>query len=190
MAIRETVLFDVCDFKVYEMFSDTAGASAGPSYGPAIDVPGVAGFSGFDLQITSQELKGDCRILAKQGRVDSINASFTYGKLALDVLNAIHDGSLWTSGLDEGFRLKGGAEVKYFKAEAIITGTDSGVEEAKAIFYKAQVSSETLFDQSVDSYGQPKFDVSGIGIDSGPDSAVPPAVEKTLMADVIITAAA
>lgn len=188
--IRESVVFDICDAKVYEMLTDTVGASAGPSYGAAIDIPGVGALSGFDPQITSAELKGDCRVVARQGRLDSINASVTWGKVALDVLAAINDGTIWTSGLSTGLRLTGGAEVKYFKFEGHITGTDAGVDEVKLVLYKAQASSQTIVDQTTDNFGQPKMDMSGIGIDSGADAAVLPLLRPATMADIIITSAA
>jgi hypothetical protein len=183
---HETTLFDVCDFKVFEMLNDVPGASAGPSYGPAIDVPGVAAFSGFDPNIVSAELKGDCRVLARQGRIDSMRASFTYGKLALDVLDAIYTGEIFDAAGYAAFRMLAGAETKYFKAEVVITGVDVGLTDARVILYKAQITGGTFFDQTTDNFGQPKFDVDGIGIDSGDEGADYPAAAKTLMADVVI----
>lgn len=186
---NESVLFDICDAKIYEMLTDTAGAS-GPTYGPAIDIPGVNALSGFDPQITSQELKGDCRVIARQSRIDSMNADLQNAKIALPVLDALYNGELWTSGNDTGFRILGGTESKYFKLEGIVTGTDVGVEQVKFVLYKATLTSNTLADQAVDNYGQPKYSINGIGIDSGPDSAVAPLPVKALMADIIVTAAA
>lgn len=189
---QETVVFDICDGKVYEMYADTAGASAGPSYGEAIDLPGIGALSGFDPQIVSAELKGDCRVIARQGRIDSVNASITYGKIAIPVLTALHDMQAFSSGLIEGARIKGGAEIKYFKFTGTITGTDAGVDDVQVIFYKAQLTSETLFDQASDQFGQPKFDMSAIGIDSGAAEGVGPypGLEVATLADILITSEA
>jgi hypothetical protein len=181
----ESVLYDVCDAKVYKLLTDVSGASA-PSYGAAIDIPGIGAMSGFDPQIISNSLKGDCRVIARRGFIESVNFSVVYGKIARDVISAINDASIWDDGDDHGVRLKAGAETNYFKFEGIVTGTDAGVDQVKFVAYKSSATSQTLADQSSDNYGQPKFDANAIGIDSGTASA-PPDLEKDTLVDVIIT---
>lgn len=186
---HQTVLFDVCDFQIQQMLTDVAGASAGPSYGAAIDVPGVSAFSGFDPNIVSAELKGDCRVIARKGRIDSVKAHFEYGKQSLDVLQALFSGRLFDAGTQSGLRLAAGAPTQYFKCTATITGVDVGLTNAQVVFYKATLTGGTFFDQTTDNFGQPKFDVEGIGIDSGQANAAdPPTFFAGLMADILLNA--
>jgi len=79
---HDTVMFDVHDCKVAPLISDQNGAL--PVYGTRIDVPGISEV-GLDPNFVTAELKGDARVIAKKGRIDRVNFSGTYGKLALDV---------------------------------------------------------------------------------------------------------
>lgn len=185
-----TSVFDICDGQLYVLLSDTVGASAGPSYGAAIDVPGIGALSGVDPQIVSASLKGNCRVIARQSYIDSVNFGVTFGKVATDVIQALNAGELWDSGVNHGVRVKAGVHLPYFKFVGTITGVDAGKTQLQFIAYKAQTTSQTQLDQSSDNFGQPKFEANAIGIDSGVGGATPPALEPTTLYDLIITDAA
>lgn len=160
---RDTVLYDVHDFKVYPLLTDlgeTTGAS--PTYGAAVDVPGIHDASLAPNLITA-ELKGDARVISKKGRTDRFKVSAKYGKLALNVLSVIMGGVITdTSATEVRYDLVGPAPLPYFKTEFKIDDTDGDIATAHCIVYKCQITGGTLITQSTDNYGQPTFDLEGI----------------------------
>jgi hypothetical protein len=169
-AAHETVLYDVHDFKVYALLTDATGAS--PTYGAAVDVPGIAEV-GLDPNLVTKELKGDARIIAKKGRVDRFNLKATYGKLSLDVLGVILGGQVFDlgSGSSEEARwdLSSPAPLSTFKAEFKVDDLDIGLATVHVILYKCQLTGGTLFGQKSDDFGQPSMDLEGIQ----PDGTAP-----------------
>lgn len=160
-AATETVLFDVHDFKVYPMESDT-GAS--PVYGDAIDVYGIAEV-GLDPTLVSAELKGDGRVIAKKGKLDRLSGSATYGRLSSEVLVAIIDAvSTAVSATQHRTRLLAGRSLPYFGAAFVIEDADNGIEDVVVTLYKCQVTGGTLLGQSTDNFGQPSFEWEAIGL--------------------------
>lgn len=168
---HETVVFDVHDCKVYPLLTDAAGAS--PTYGPAVDVPGIAEV-GIDPNIVTAELKGDARVIAKKGRTDRINFSGTYGKLDIDVLQVILGGAIADGGTGAAetsrYRLKSPASLPYFKIAFSIEDVDEGIGNLQVIIYKAQVTGGTLIGSSTDNFGQPTFDAEGIALNGTLDA--------------------
>lgn len=168
---HETVVFDVHDAKVYPLLTDASGAS--PTYGPAVDVPGIAEVS-IDPNIVTAELKGDARVIAKKGRTDRLNFSATYGKLALDALQVILGGTITDggTGTDETsrYRLASPASLPYFKIAFSIEDVDLGIGNLTVTIYKAQLTGGTLIGSSTDNFGQPTFDAEGIALNGDLDS--------------------
>lgn len=168
---HETVVFDVHDCKVYALLTDAAGAS--PTYGVAVDVPGIAEVS-MDPNIVTAELKGDARVIAKKGRTDRINFSGTYSKLDIDVLQIIMGGSVSDSGVTPAeiarYRLSSPAPLPYFKIVFGIEDVDEGIGDLTVIIYKAQLTGGTLLGSSTDSFGQPTFDAEGIALNGELDA--------------------
>lgn len=162
---HETVVFDVHDAKVYPLLTDIAGAS--PTYGAAIDVPGIAEVS-LDPNIVTAELKGDARVIAKKGRTDRLNFSATYGKLDLDVLQVILGGSVTDAGTGAAetatYRLASPAPLPYFKITFQIQDVEEGIGDVTVVVYKAQLTGGTLLGSSTDNFGQPTFDAEGIAL--------------------------
>lgn len=163
---HETVVFDVHDFKVYQMLTDT-GAS--PTYGAAVDVPGIAEVS-LEPNFVTAELKGDARVIAKKGRVDRVNLSATYGKVSLDVLEVILGGTTSETGSTPNqvstFGLLGDNSLPYFKAEFKIEDLETGLGDLHVVIYKAQLTGGTLLGGSSDEFGQPELQLEGIPADS------------------------
>ncbi len=158
-----TVIYDVNDCKVYPMLTDVAGAS--PTYGAAIDVPGISTISAEPNLVTA-ELKGDARVIAKKGRTDRINVSATYGKLSLDALAVLMGGSTGdTASTQAGYRLSSPAPLPYFKLEAQIQDLDVGIGSLRLIVWKCQITGGTLLNTSSDNFNQPSFDAEGIAIE-------------------------
>lgn len=170
---RETVTYDVHDFKVYPLLTDPGtGPSPTPTYGPAIDVPGIAEVS-MDPNLLTQELKGDARIIAKKGRTDKITGSATYGKLSLNVLAAVLSGTVTDSGSTPNqkakYSLKGANSLPYFKCEFVINDVEPGLGNVLVRQHKCQLTGGTLLGQSSDEFGQPSFEWEAIPLDSTDD---------------------
>lgn len=151
-----TVLYDVHDFKVYPLSTDT-GAS--PTYGTGVDVPGIAQV-GLDPNFLTAELKGDAQIIAKRGRVDKFAISATYGKLSQDVLAVILGGTVTPGASSSQWRLGGTNSLPYFKAAFAINDADVG--SVIVTLFKAQITGGTLLSQQTDNFGQPTMDMEGI----------------------------
>jgi hypothetical protein len=160
---HETVTFDVHDFKVYPLLTDT-GAS--PTYGPAVDVPGIAEVS-LEPNFITAELKGDAKVIAKKGRIDKFNISATYGKVSLDVLEAILGGAVTdNASTDSTWELLGTNSLPYFKAAFKIDDLDSGLGTLAVTLYKCQLTGGTLISGQTDEFGQPEMEIEGIPLAS------------------------
>lgn len=166
-APHRSVIFDVADAKVYNLLTDVAGAS--PTYGPPIDVPGIAEVS-LDPNLVTAELKGDSRIIAKKGRIDRFNVSCTYGKLDMDVLDVLINGTVADTGTGAaetaGFRVASPASLPYFKLAIQIQDVDTGLADITIVLYKCTVTGGTFMGTSSDNFGQPSFDAEGIALES------------------------
>lgn len=160
---HSTVVYDVNDCKVYPMLTDTVGAS--PTYGAAVDVPGITEVSAEPNLVTA-ELKGDATVIAKKGRTDRINVSATYGKLSLDALKVIMGGTTGdTASTAAGYRVAAPAALPYFKIEFQVQDLDVGIGSLIVVLYKCQLTGGTLINTSSDNFNQPSFDAEAIAID-------------------------
>lgn len=163
-AQKETVVFDVHDFKVWALVSDSP-TDASPTYASvAVDVPGIAEV-GLDPNFVTAELKGDAKVIAKKGRIDRFNLSATYGKLAQQVLQVILGGSVFDSVSGKSrYRLGGRNSLPYFGCAFTIDDADIG--QVRVILYKAQLTGGSLLSQSTEEFGQPSLEAEGIPCDS------------------------
>lgn len=162
---HRTVFFDVHDAKVYSL-TDDAGAS--PTYGAAVDVPGIAEV-GLDPNLITAELKGDARVLAKKGRVDRMNLTATYGKLSLDVLEVIIGGTVTDgapSANDAQWELLGDNELPYFAFRFKIEDLETGIGDLHVTLWKCQLTGGTLLGSSTDNFGQPTLTLEAISTES------------------------
>lgn len=168
--LHESVVFDVHDCKVYKLLTDVVGGS--PTYGPAVDVPGIAEVS-LEPNFVTAELKGDARVIAKKGRIDRMSFSATYGKVSLDVLSVI----LGTTVVDSGTgttetaktTLKGANSLATFKLEFAINDVELGLGNITVALFKCQLTGGTLLGGSTDEFGQPTMDLDAIPLDSNDD---------------------
>lgn len=156
----ETVTFDVHDFKVYPL---TADSSTAPTYGPAVDVPGIQSVS-VSPEFVTQELKGDAKVLARKGKTASFTCSATYALLSNKVLAAIFGGTQTSNPTPESdtWKLLGTNSLPYFKAAFAIDEASTGVATVHVTLYKCQVTGGSLFDQSTDEFGTHSMDISAI----------------------------
>jgi hypothetical protein len=160
-AAHETILFDVHDFKVYPMTSDT-GAS--PVYESPIDVYGIAEV-GLDPNFVTAELKGDGKVIAKKGKMDRLNGSATYGRLSGDVLDALIDSTTAdVSATRARTKILAGQSMPYWGASFVIEDADNGIEDVVVVLFKAQMTGGSLLGQSSDNFGQPSFEWEAIGL--------------------------
>lgn len=176
---HSTVVYDVEDFKVYKMLTDGA-ASAAPTYGAAVDVPGIAEVS-LEPNFVTAELKGDATIIAKKGRVDRVQVSATYGKVAIDVLDVVLGGTITDAAGSAEWLLEGANSLPYFKAEFRIADVELGLGSVNVKVFKAQLTGGTLLGGSSDQFGQPTLQLEGIRTDSD-DKMVSVTLNTTLTA--------
>lgn len=160
-----TVLFDVKDAKVYPL---TADAGGGPTYGTAVDVPGIT-----QVEITpnydSSELPGDGTIIDSRTILRSIGLKFKYGKLDPDVLAVLDGGTVTQNTGTTVTRYERGADdqVPYFGFACSIVEVDGAGGEALLYVYKAKVEDGTLFGVESNSYGQPEFGAKAVALQEG-----------------------
>lgn len=151
---HQSVLYDVHDAKVYPLTADT-GAS--PTYGPALDVPGIAEVS-LDPNLVTAELKGDAQVVARKGRVDRLAVDVTYSKLDLDVLETILGGDTTDPSATEArWEIGGSNSLPYFMLQFKVEDLDVGMGDLHVILFKCQLTDASLLDQSTDEFGQPSF---------------------------------
>lgn len=164
-----SIMFSVHDFKIYPITA-LGDASTDPTYGTAVDVPGISEVS-IEETITEAQLRGDGRVIDQRSVLESLALSFTYGKLDPDVLAVLDGGTVSTSA--------GGTETRYirdmdslvpaFGFAALVSEVDNPGGAAKIYGYRAKLTGGTLFGASDNSYGQPTFDASVIPLDVDPN---------------------
>jgi len=160
-AAHETILFDVHDFKVYPLTSNT-GAS--PVYGAGIDVYGIAEV-GLDPTLVTAELKGDGKVIAKKGKLDRLSLSATYGRLSADVMEVIMATTTTDVDADHArMRMTAGVSLPYFGAAFVIEDADNGIEDLVVSLYKCQITGGSILGQSTDNFGQPGMELEAIGL--------------------------
>lgn len=178
---HETVAFDVHDAKVYDLLTDVAGAS--PTYGAAVDVPGIAEVS-LDPNLVTAELKGDARVIAKRGRTDRFNFSATYGKLAFDVQEVILGFVVDDVTPDHvRARLAAPAPLPEFALRFTIDDTSAGLGSLHTALYKCQLTGGTLLGQSTDNFGQPTMQLEAIPLEGRLRNAADDGWDEAVMVD-------
>lgn len=157
---HESVIYDVHDAKVYPLLTDVSGSA--PTYGPAVDVPGIAEVE-VEPNFATAELKGDAQVMAKKGKVDRINFTATYGKLAMDALKVMLGGTIEdTDGISADWFLTGDTSLPYFKLEFAIEDLDLGLGSLHVVLYKCNMTGGTLITGSTDEFGQPELELEAI----------------------------
>jgi len=152
----DTLVYDVEDFKVYPVSTDTSSAS--PTFGTAVDVPGINSIS-LDPGLVSAEVKGDGgKVLGFKSRADRYTVSATYSKLSLDVLEVIMGQTTTLNGNDQELALDTD-ELPKFRAVIQVLDTSSDVGDVHVDLYVCRLSGGTLLGQSADNFGQPTFDL-------------------------------
>jgi hypothetical protein len=161
-ALHESIIYDVEDLIIWPMLTDPANSS--PTYGSAIDVPGVSAVA-MNPTITSNSLKGDGRTMAARSRLDDFAFSATYGKAALEVIDAILGGSgVNDSGTGDNEVARSSIVLPkatgVFAVRFVITDVDLGLDALIVTAFKAQLSGGTLVGGGSDAYGQPTLEAT------------------------------
>jgi hypothetical protein len=164
-APHSTVLFDVEDCKVYSLLTDDPGAS--PTYGPAVDVPGISEV-GVEPNIVAAELKGDATVIATKARVDRFQFTLRYGMLDLDALAVMLGGAVADSGAgtDETatWTLAAPASLPYFKLAFRIVDVGDGLGSVNVELLKCKLTGGGLIGVQSDQFGQPQVQGQAIRI--------------------------
>lgn len=179
---RNTVVFDIDDCKVYALLTDPTGAP--PTYGAAIDVPGISQVS-LDPNFVTAELKGDGQVIAKRGRIDKLGFSCTYGKLSLDVLDILIGSSTVTSGgvtpnRTQVLMLAAPSALAEFKIEFRIVDLDQGIGSLNVVLYRCVLTGGTLLGGSTDQFGQPSFTAEAVPVNGTVETIARPMARISL----------
>ncbi|MET7560562.1 phage tail protein [Streptomyces sp. NPDC005479] len=92
---RFTRVYGIQDAKISPLTADPASGT--PTYGAAIDVPGIKSFE-ISGEIEVKTLRGDNTKLATNSAVTNIQVAVTHAKLSLDVLTSILGGTVTDTG--------------------------------------------------------------------------------------------
>jgi hypothetical protein len=134
------------------------GSGASPTYGAAVDVPGINSIS-VDPNIVSAEIKGDGgKLIGFKSRIDRMNCSVGYAQLSLDVLEVL-TGQTMTTGTDNEIPFDTD-ELPKFKLECQILDTADDVGDVHLILYVCRMTGGTFLGQSSDAFGNPTFDLT------------------------------
>lgn len=164
--MKQTVVFSVHDLKVYKLTA-LGDADTDPTYEEAVDVPGVSEV-GLDPEISNAVLRGDGRVMDSRSSLDSLDVSFTYGKLSPDVLAVIDGGTAQTEGGVTRYVRRSGDKLPRWAFAALISEVDNPDGAAKLYGYLCNQTGGSLFAAQDNDYGQPSVDATLIGIPKGP----------------------
>lgn len=172
--MQSSIIFSVHDLKVYPVTA-IGDADTDPTYGAAVDVPGVSEVS-LDPEISNSMLRGDGRVMDSRSTLDSLSLSFTYGKLSPDVLAVIDGGTVEVgTGTSEGitrYVREDGDQLPRWAFAALISEVDNPGGAAKLYGYLCTASGGSIFGASDNEHGEPSFEATVIGIPKGPTYAI------------------
>ena len=155
-AAEETLVYDIEDCKVYTTDTDTTAAS--PTFGTAVDVPGISSIS-LDPNIVTAEIKGDGgKIIGFKSRADRFTVSATYSKLSLPVLEVL-TGQTNTAETDDWVMNLDTDELPKFRIVFQVLDTSDDVGDIHVDLYVCRMSGGSLLSQSSDNFGAPTFDL-------------------------------
>lgn len=165
--MRESVIFSVHDLKLYPI-TDLGDGDTAPTYGAAVDVPGVNEV-GLDPEMTTATLRGDGRVMDSRTALDSLSLSFAYAKLALDVLAVLDGGTVDdnTGATTSRYVRNADDVVPEWGASCLISEVDNPGGAAKLYVYRARITGGSLFGASDNEHGQPSFDATSIALPVG-----------------------
>ncbi|MFF2228606.1 phage tail protein [Streptomyces globisporus] len=92
---RVTKLYAVKDAKIAPLLTDPAGGT--PSYGVAIDVPGIKSME-ISGDVEVKELRGDNQLLDSDSSLTNVTVAFPHAKLSLDVMAGLLGGDVTDAG--------------------------------------------------------------------------------------------
>lgn len=92
---RFTQVYGIQDAKISPLLTDPASGT--PTYGTAIDVPGIKTYE-ISGEIEVKTLRGDNKKLATNSALTNVQVAITHAKMSLDVLTAIIGGDVTDSG--------------------------------------------------------------------------------------------
>lgn len=165
--MEQSIVYNVHDLKVYPI-TDPGDSSTDPTYGTPVDVPGVSEVT-LDAQVVEAMLKGDGSIIDQRAILEAVTLSFTYGKLAPDVLAVVDGGTVSTNvgSTTTRYVRTAGDKVPAFGLAAKVEEVDNPGGAAKMYLYNGKITGGGIFAAQTDEYGEPSFDVRGIKIPNG-----------------------
>lgn len=156
--VHQTAVYDVTDAKIFALLTDANNAS--PTYGTALDVPGIAQIK-LDPNLLTAELKGDGgAVLRKRGRVDRWKFDATYDLFDLGVTAALIGGAATDPDTHRAaFKFDASRVIPYFGAAITFNDVDQelGVFQLTMYLYKCQITAGTLLGGQTDQFSQPTF---------------------------------
>lgn len=137
-----SVVFAVKDAKISPMTADVAGSA--PTYGAAIDVPGIKSVTVSGDIITST-LRGDFANLAARSALGDVTVEFEHGKLSLDALAAMTGATVTDTGVTPNqvatWGLNGDENFPPFRFQGVSAGADPIAGDVLLVLNKVTLSS-------------------------------------------------
>lgn len=167
--MERSVVFSVHDMKLYPL-TDEGDESTDPTYGTAIDVPGVSEVA-LDEEITEAILRGDGKVIDVRTVLESLSLSFTYGYLVPEVLAALDGGTaeVGAGGSAGTTRYVRDASdlIPSWGFAALVSEVTNPGGAAKVYGYNAKINGGSLFGASDNEHGEPEFEARVIGVPKG-----------------------
>lgn len=119
-------VFAVKDAKISKLTADASGAA--PTYGAAIDVPGIKSVT-IGGEVKTAELRGDNTRLDFDAILSGISLTFGYAKMSLDALGVFLGSTVTDAGVTPNqtatLSVKPTDRFSYFKFQAVAAGADT-----------------------------------------------------------------
>lgn len=158
-------LYAVEDAKIAAVTADPSGGTT--TYGTGVDVPGIKSVT-IGGDVSTNELRGDNRLLDANSSLTSITLEFEYAKLSLDALDILVGGTVTDAGSlaaeTATWSLLSTDTLGYFKFEAKTptAGVDEVAGDAHIVLYKCMLTGFPEFGMAEEDYQT--FTVSAIAV--------------------------
>lgn len=154
MALKHfSKVFAVRDAKIQPLTQDEEGAA--PTYGTAIDVPGIKSVT-VSGDVETKQLRGDNKQLDADSTLTNVNVEFEYAKLSLDIIAAALTSTITDSGVTPAQKsqldILGAVKFAPFKFEAVSVGADPLNGDVFVTLWKVVLSSFPELGMSEEDY--------------------------------------
>jgi hypothetical protein len=128
------------------------------SYGTAVDLGGIRNFS-ITTVVSTDQLKGDDRVLDRYSRLESVTVSFEQAEVNQTVLNMLMGGTLVSNATYEDVKI-GEADAPYVALAGKVVASNGN--ELHLFVPKCRLMSNLTLQAQVDTYMIPSAEFEGV----------------------------